>query len=50
MSGEPEAGVDLSGAHAELDKLKAQLCRCQHQGKPDLDPFRSPHPPAFKKQ
>ena len=32
MSGEPEAGVDLSGVHAELDKLKAQLCRCQHQG------------------
>jgi len=32
MSGEPEAGVDLSGVHAELDKLQAQLCRCQHQG------------------
>src|SRR5260370_42182970 len=26
------AGVDLSGLHRELDKLKAQLCRCQHQG------------------
>ncbi|MFN2582324.1 MAG: hypothetical protein ABR498_06240 [Candidatus Dormibacteria bacterium] len=25
-------GVDLSGVHAELDKLKASLCRCQHQG------------------
>ncbi|TMF15626.1 MAG: hypothetical protein E6I33_05930 [Chloroflexi bacterium] len=26
------SGVDLSGLHSELDKLKAQLCRCQHQG------------------
>jgi hypothetical protein len=25
-------GVDLSGLHRELDKLKAQLCRCQHKG------------------
>ncbi|HXA30017.1 MAG TPA: hypothetical protein VN193_14845 [Candidatus Angelobacter sp.] len=24
--------VDLSGLHRELDRLKAQLCRCQHQG------------------
>src|SRR5437868_12061799 len=26
------SGVDLSGLHSELDKLKAHLCRCQHQG------------------
>ena len=26
------AGVDLGGLHVELDRLKAQLCRCQHQG------------------
>ena len=26
------SGVDLSGLHSELDKLKAQVCRCQHQG------------------
>src|ERR1035437_7834564 len=25
-------GVDLSGLHRELDRLKTQLCRCQHQG------------------
>jgi hypothetical protein len=25
-------GVDLSGLHTELDRLKSQLCRCQHQG------------------
>jgi hypothetical protein len=25
-------GVDLSGIHSELDKLKSRLCRCQHQG------------------
>ncbi len=25
-------GVDLSGLHRELDNLKNQLCRCQHQG------------------
>jgi len=24
--------VDLSGLHRELDRLKSQLCRCQHQG------------------
>src|ERR1700730_8656320 len=24
-------GVDLSGLHRELDRLKNQLCRCQHQ-------------------
>jgi hypothetical protein len=27
-----EGGVDLSGLHRELDRLKAQLCRCGHQG------------------
>jgi hypothetical protein len=26
------AGVDLSGLHRELDRLKTQLCRCQHKG------------------
>lgn len=31
MANENE-GVDLSGLHRELDRLKAQLCRCQHQG------------------
>lgn len=25
-------GLDLSGLHRELDRLKAQLCRCQHRG------------------
>jgi hypothetical protein len=25
-------GIDLSGIHSELDKLKSRLCRCQHQG------------------
>jgi len=25
-------GIDLSGIHSELDRLKSQLCRCQHQG------------------
>jgi len=25
-------GVDLSGLHREIDRLKAQLCRCGHQG------------------
>jgi hypothetical protein len=25
-------GVDLSGLHRELDRLKSQLCRCQHRG------------------
>src|SRR5260221_14604385 len=24
--------IDLSGLHRELDRLKTQLCRCQHQG------------------
>ena len=26
------SGVDLSGVHLELDRLKSSLCRCQHQG------------------
>ena len=25
-------GVDLSGLHRELDRLKTSLCRCQHRG------------------
>jgi hypothetical protein len=25
-------GVDISPLHRELDRLKSQLCRCQHQG------------------
>ena len=29
---EEAPGVDISGLHTELDRLKAQLCRCQHQG------------------
>lgn len=29
---EETPGVDISGLHTELDRLKAQLCRCQHQG------------------
>lgn len=29
---EETPGVDISGLHTELDHLKAQLCRCQHQG------------------
>jgi hypothetical protein len=29
---EQGGGVDLSGLHRELDNLKSQLCRCQHQG------------------
>jgi hypothetical protein len=29
---EPQPGVDLSGIHRELDALKAQLCRCNHEG------------------
>ena len=29
---EQGGGVDLSGLHRELDNLKNQLCRCQHQG------------------
>lgn len=32
MSDMPQQGVDLSGLHREIDRLKAQLCRCQHQG------------------
>ena len=32
MGDNPVPGIDLSGIHSELDKLKAQLCRCQHQG------------------
>ena len=27
-----DAGVDISGLHRELDRLKAQLCRCNHTG------------------
>ncbi|MHB8718945.1 MAG: hypothetical protein ACYDAC_08660 [Candidatus Dormibacteria bacterium] len=27
-----QPGVDLSGLHREIDRLKTQLCRCQHQG------------------
>jgi hypothetical protein len=30
--GDPQPGVDLSGIHRELDALKSQLCRCNHQG------------------
>ena len=26
------SGVDISPLHRELDRLKNQLCRCQHQG------------------
>ena len=29
---EMSQGVDLSGLHREIDRLKTQLCRCQHQG------------------
>lgn len=29
---EHDSGVDLSGLHRELDRLKVSLCRCQHQG------------------
>lgn len=32
VSEQPESGVDLSGLHGELDRLKAQLCRCGHRG------------------
>ncbi len=32
MADIPPSGVDLSGIHSELDKLKSRLCRCQHQG------------------
>jgi hypothetical protein len=27
-----QVGVDVSGLHHELDRLKVQLCRCNHQG------------------
>lgn len=27
-----QGGVDLSGIHNAIDRLKAQLCRCQNQG------------------
>jgi hypothetical protein len=30
--GDLTPGLDLSGLHRELDRLKAQLCRCQHRG------------------
>lgn len=30
--GDVAPGVDLSSVHAALDQLKAQLCRCGHQG------------------
>ena len=30
--GDDTGGVDLSPLHGALDQLKAQLCRCQHQG------------------
>jgi hypothetical protein len=30
--GDAAPGVDLSAVHAALDGLKAQLCRCGHQG------------------
>ena len=30
--GDETPGVDLSGVHTELDRLKASLCRCQHKG------------------
>ena len=30
--GDGDTGVDLSGLHRELDRLKTQLCRCQHRG------------------
>jgi hypothetical protein len=32
VADQPTPGTDLSGIHSELDKLKSQLCRCQHQG------------------
>lgn len=32
MVTEGTPGVDLSGLHRELDRLKASLCRCQHEG------------------
>ncbi len=27
-----QAGIDLSGIHNAIDRLKVQLCRCQNQG------------------
>lgn len=32
MEPSPHEGVDLSGLHRELDRLKSQLCRCRHEG------------------
>lgn len=32
MGDSAPTGIDLSGIHSELDKLKSRLCRCQHQG------------------
>ena len=32
MPDQPAEGVDLSGLHREIDRLKSQLCRCGHQG------------------
>jgi hypothetical protein len=29
---EEQTGVDLSGIHSAIDRLKVQLCRCQNQG------------------
>jgi hypothetical protein len=29
---EAQDGVDISPLHREIDRLKNQLCRCQHQG------------------
>lgn len=29
---QPQEGLDLSGLHREIDRLKAQLCRCHHEG------------------
>lgn len=29
---EAQGGVDISPLHREIDRLKNQLCRCQHQG------------------
>jgi hypothetical protein len=32
MADQSSEGVDLSGLHREIDRLKSQLCRCGHQG------------------
>ena len=32
MDDSSSQGVDLSGLHREIDRLKSQLCRCGHQG------------------